>query len=62
MRRRRVDENAEDIFGGYLWMRTFLHMKFLAAHAKAEIFSSARISDTIEVCFFVSVVLSNQYQ
>jgi hypothetical protein len=27
--------------------------KFLAAHAKAEIFSSARISDTIEVCFFL---------
>jgi hypothetical protein len=22
MRRMRVDENAEDIFGGYLWMRT----------------------------------------
>jgi hypothetical protein len=32
------------------------------AHASAEIFSAARTSDTIEVWFFVSVVLSNQYE
>jgi hypothetical protein len=73
------EENAEDIFCGYLWMRMFLRRawdflidhdawlssKFLAARATrtpAEIFSAARTSDTIEVWFFVSVVLRNQYQ